>query len=57
MSTLGNCYKFDIMEKTLSLKFLKYDKKDGHKELTDSIKNLHELVDQKRDELSVSKDW
>ena len=49
--------EFDIMEKTLSLKFLKYDKKDGHKELTDSIKNLHELVDQKRDELSVSKDW
>ena len=45
------------MEKTLSLKFLKYDKKDAHKELTDSIKKLHELVDQKRDELSASKDW
>ena len=49
--------EFDIMENTLSLKFLKYDKKDSHQELTESIKNLHALVDQKRDELSVSKDW
>lgn len=49
--------EFSILEDTLSLQFLKYDKKDGHKELTDSIVLLHELVDTKRDELSASKDW
>lgn len=49
--------EFEIMANTLSLKFLKYDKKEEHKELTESIKQLHALVDQKRDDLSLSKDW
>lgn len=49
--------EFKIMSETLSLNFLKYDKKDNHKELTESITKLHELVDAKRDELSISKDW
>lgn len=49
--------EFKVMSDTLSLKFLKYDKKDNHKELTESITKLHELVDLKREELSVSKDW
>lgn len=49
--------EFSILEDTLSLKFLTYDKKEGHKELTDSIVKLHALVDEKRDELSASKDW
>ena len=49
--------EFAVLEETLSLKFLKYDKKEGHKELTDSIVELHSLVDTKREELSASKDW
>lgn len=49
--------EFDVMSENLSLKFLTYDKKDRHKELTDSIRNLHALVDAERDKLAVSKDW
>lgn len=49
--------EFDIVSKTMSLKFITYDKKENHKELTDSIKELHRLVEMKRDEISASKDW
>lgn len=49
--------EFDIISNTLSLKFITYDKKENHKELTESIKELHRLVDQKREEISASKDW
>ena len=41
--------EFEIMGKTLSLKFLKYDHKEGHKELTDSIKQLKKKVEEYRD--------
>ena len=49
--------EFDIVSKTMSLRFITYDKKENHKELTDSIKELHRLVEIKRDEISASKDW
>lgn len=49
--------EFSILEESLSLRFLTYDKKENHKELTDSIVSLHNSVDAKREELSSSKDW
>ena len=49
--------EFDVISENLSLKFLTYDKKDKHKELTDSIKELHCLVDAERETLTMSKDW
>lgn len=40
--------EFEIIGKTLSLKFLTYDSKDGHKELTESIADLKQKVEDYR---------
>lgn len=49
--------EFEINAATLSLKFLKYDSKDNHKELTDSISQLRALVESKRGEIAGTFEW
>lgn len=42
---------------SMNLSFLTYKPTNSHKELTDSIKGLVDLVDDKREQLSSSRDW
>lgn len=46
-----------IYNETLGVDFLLYDRKDNHKELTDSIKELVELVNGRRNTLGDVQDW
>ncbi|MDD5042401.1 MAG: SIR2 family protein [Candidatus Omnitrophica bacterium] len=47
----------DIIEDTMNLKVLQYDKKDNHRELLESINNLVEQVEHKREELRRTSNW
>lgn len=47
----------NVIETTMNLKILQYDKRNKHKELLDSIENLVEQVEQKRDELRRTSNW
>ena len=46
-----------IYEESLNLQFLLYDPADNHKELTDSLYQLVELVETCRDDMVVTQDW
>jgi hypothetical protein len=45
------------LEDSLNLKFLPYSAKNAHKELMDSIENLLQLVETKRNLIAASLDW
>lgn len=47
----------NIYSETLGLDFLLYDSKDNHKELTDSIKDLGDMVNGRRNELGAVQNW
>jgi hypothetical protein len=42
---------------SMNLSFFTYKPTNNHKELTDSIKSLVDYVDDKREQLSNSRDW
>lgn len=46
-----------ILEDTMSLKTLRYDSRNNHQELTDSLEQLVTLVDTKRQELASLMKW
>lgn len=47
----------EIINETMSLKTLLYDPKDYHKELTDSLEQLVNSVELKRDDLANTRKW
>lgn len=47
----------DIYSDLLNVNFLKYNRVDEHKELKDSLAELAEKVNAKRDELSINQNW
>jgi hypothetical protein len=47
----------DIIEDTMNLKMLQYDSRNSHQELLDSVNNLVNQVEQKRDELRETGNW
>lgn len=46
-----------IMSENMSLKFVQYDEKNGHLELTESLSELVTKVDALRNEISNSRNW
>lgn len=46
-----------ILEETMNIRILEYDKKDNHKEFIDSLEDLVIKVEQKRDEIATSQNW
>ena len=49
--------KEEIYSEIFNLKFLLYDSRDNHKELSDSIHELVALVDAEREEIAKSQNW
>ena len=49
--------KEDIYSEIFNLKFLLYDSRDNHKELSDSIHELVTLVEVEREEIAKSQNW
>lgn len=47
----------DVASETMRLRFLNYSTADGHKELTESLGELVQLVEAKREELAGSRAW
>lgn len=47
----------EILQETLNLNFIFYDSSDNHKQLTDSLKELVELVEGERKSISEKRDW
>jgi len=47
----------EVLENTMNLKILEYDKKDNHKEFKDSIAELFKRVESSRDEIAKSQNW
>ena len=47
----------EILEKTMNIKFLEYDGKDGHKELKESLDDLVSKVDAERAAIALSQEW
>ena len=46
-----------IMQDTMNLKILQYDKKDNHRELLESVEELVNQVEQKRENLKLTGNW
>jgi hypothetical protein len=46
-----------ILEDTMNIKILEYDKKDNHQEFIDSIQDLVGKVELKRDEIALTQNW
>lgn len=47
----------EILEETMNIKILEYDKKDNHKEFIDSLQDLVTKVELKREEIAASQNW
>jgi len=47
----------EVASETMRLRFLNYSPDQGHKELTDSLNELVQLVEDKRAELAASRTW
>ena len=47
----------EILEDTMNIKIIEYDKKDNHKELIDSLDDLRAKVETKRQEIAATQDW
>jgi len=46
-----------ILEETMNIKILEYDKKEDHKEFIDSLQDLVAKVEVKREEIAASQNW
>jgi len=46
-----------VLKSAMNLKFITYNPDNHHKELTDSLKELSEIVNNKRDDLAKSQNW
>jgi hypothetical protein len=47
----------EVLEETMNIKILEYDKKDDHKEFKESLEDLRIKVDLKRDEIAKTQNW
>lgn len=47
----------EILEETMNIKILEYDKKDNHKEFGESLEDLRLKVEIKRDEIARTQNW
>jgi len=59
-ATKKDCKRMEhvrVLEETRNIKFLKYDQKDNHAELTDSLKRLADDVYTARSDLSTNSNW
>lgn len=49
--------EIEIYEETLNIKFLQYSPADNHKELTESLRQLNQLVELQRQDLANNQSW
>lgn len=47
----------NVLQSAMNLKLITYNSDDNHKELTDSLKDLVDIVSSKRNELAITLDW